>query len=109
MSDPQVMVTTNGLTADMKSLTGVQMITKCPAAMAHSHPLLAFAQTAVATSLELLLRWNSYFRRIHRNSLRSRLQQLPGLTEAERLLEFRGTQYSKLVADPISQRLLPQL
>ena len=113
VSDLQVMLTTNGVllsvTADVKTSTGVQMITHCPAAMAQSLPLLAFAQTADATSWELLLRWNPYFRPIHGNSFRSRLRQLLGLTEADQSPEFRGTQYSQLVADPISQRLPPQL
>ena len=88
---------------------GVHIITHCPVAMAHSLPLLAFAQTADATSRELLLRWNPYFRRIHENSFWSRLRRLLGLTEADRSPDFRGTQYPKLVTDPISQPLPPQL
>ena len=105
MSDLQVMLTTNGVllsvTADVKTSTGVQIITHCPAAMAQSLPLLSFAKTADATSRELPLRWNPYFRRIHGNSFRSRRRQLLGLTEADQSPEFKGTQYSKLVADPI--------
>ena len=93
----------------MKTSTGVQIITPRPVDMAQSLPLLAFAQTADATSRELLPRWNPYFRRIHGNSFRTRLRQLFGLTEADQSPEFRGTQYSKLVTDPISQRLPPQL
>ena len=50
VSDLQVMLTTNGVllsvTADVKTSTGVHIITHCPAAMAQSLPLLAFAQTA---------------------------------------------------------------
>ena len=113
VSDLQVMLTTNGVllsvTADVKTSTGVRIITHCPAAMAQSLPLLAFAQTADATSQELLLRWNPYFRCIHGNSFRSRLRQLLGLTEADQSPEFRGTPDWKSVADPISQRLPPQL
>ena len=71
MSDLQVMLTTNGVflsvTANVKTATGVQIITHYPVAIAKSVPLLAFAQTADATSLELLLRWNSFFRCIQRN------------------------------------------
>ena len=111
--DLQVMLTTNGVllsvTADFKTLTGVQIITHCPAAMAQSLPLLAFTQPAHATSRELLLRWNPYFRLIHGNSFRSRLRQLLGRTEAHQSHEARGTQYWKLVADPIFERLPPQL
>ena len=77
--------------------------------MAQFLPLLAFAQTADATSRELLLRWNPFFRRIHGNSFRARLRQLLGLTVADQSPEFRGKQYSKLVIHPISQRLPPQL
>ena len=113
MSDLQVMLTTNGflmsVIADVKSSMVVQIITDCPAAMAQSLPLSAFAQTADATFRELLLRWKPYFRRNRGNSFRSRLRQLLGLMEADHLPNFKGTQYSKLVADPISQRLLPQL
>ena len=113
VSDLQVMLTTIGVllsvTANMKTSTGVKIITHCPAAMAQYLLLLAFAQTADTTSRELLLRSNPYFRRIHGNSIRSRLRQLLGLTEADQSPEFRGTQYSKLVADPISHRLPPQL
>ena len=105
-SDLHVMLTTNGVLlsviADVKTSTGVRIITPCPASMSQSLPLLAFAQTADATSRELLLRWNPYFRRIHGNSFQSRLRQLLGLTEANQSPDFRGTQYSKLVADPIS-------
>ena len=72
VSDLQVMLTTNGVvlsvTADVKISMGGQIITHCPAAMAQSLPLLALAKTADATSRELLLRWNPYFRRIHGNS-----------------------------------------
>ena len=72
MSDLQVMRTTNGVllsvTADVKTAMGVQIITKYPVAIAQSLPLLAFAQTADATSRELLLRWNPFFRHIHGNS-----------------------------------------
>ena len=111
VSDLQLMLTTNGVllsvTANVTTFTGVQIITHCPAAMAQCLPLLAFAQTADTTSRELLLRWNPYFRRIHGNSFRSRLRQLLGLTEADQSPEFRGTQYLKLVTDPISQRLPP--
>ena len=113
VSNLQVMLTTNGVllsvTADVKTATGVHIVTHRPVAIAHSLPLLAFAQTADATSRELLPRWNPYFRRIHGNSFRARLRQLLGLTEADQSPEFRGTQYSKLVTDPISQRLPPQL
>ena len=113
MSDLQVMLTTNGVllsvTADVKTSTGVQIITHCPVAMAQSLPLLAFTQTADATSRELLLRWNPYFRRIHGNSFRTRLRQWLGLMEADQSPEFRGTQHSKMVSDPISQQLPPQL
>ena len=112
VSDLQVMLTNNGVllsvTADVKTSAGVRIITHCQAAMAQSLPLLAFAQTAGATSRELLLRWNPYFQRIHGNSFRSRPRQLFGLTEADQSPEFKGTQYSKLVTDPISQRLPPQ-
>ena len=94
VSDLQAMLTTNGallsVTADVKTSTGIQIITHYPAAMAQSFPLLAFAQTAHATSRELLLRWNPYFHRIHRNSFRSRLRQLLGLTEADQSPELRG-------------------
>ena len=59
------MLTTKGVlllvTGDVKTSTGVHIITHCPAAMAQSLPLLAFAQTVDATSRELLLRWNPYF------------------------------------------------
>ena len=52
--DLQVMLTTSGVplsvTADVKTSTEVWIITLCPAAMAQSLPLLAFAQTADATS-----------------------------------------------------------
>ena len=113
VSDLLVMLTTNGVllsvTAHVKTSTGVKIITHCPVAMAQSLPLLAFAQTADATSWELLLRWNPYFRRIHGNSLRTTMRQLLELTEAEQSPEFRGTLHSKLVADPISQRLPPEL
>ena len=113
VSDLQVMLTTNGIwlsvTADVKTAIGVQIITHYPAAMAQSLPLLAFGQTADATSRDLLLRWNPFFRRIHGNSFRARLRQLLGLTEADQSPEFRGTHYSKLVVDPILQRLPPQL
>ena len=68
-----------------------------------------FRETADATSRELLSRWNPFFRRMHGNSFRARLRQLLNLTEADQSPEFRGTQYSKLVMDPISQRLTPQL
>ena len=113
VSDLQVMLTTNGvllsITADVKTATGVHIITHCPVAMAQSLPLLASAQTADATSRELLLQWKLFFRRIHSNSFRMRLRQLLGPTEADETPGFRGTQYSKLVLDPISQRLPPQL
>ena len=113
VSDLQVMLTTNGVllsvTADVKTATGVQIITHFPVAMPQSLPLLAFVQTADATSRELLLRWNSFFRRIHGNPFRTRLRQLLSLTETDHTPEFRGTHYSKLVLDPISQRLPPQL
>ena len=102
------MLITNGVllfvTADVKAATGVHIITHYPAAMAQSLPLLAFAQTADATSRELLLR-----RRIHGNSFRTRLRQLLGLPKADHSPEFRGTHYSKLVVDPIPQRLPPHL
>ena len=113
VSDLQAMLTTNGIlitiTADVKTTTGVQIITHCPVAMAQSLPLLAFAQTADAASWELLMRWNPFFRRIYGNSFRTRLRQLLGLIEADQVPEFRGTQFSKLVLDPISQRLPSQL
>ena len=85
--DLQVMLATNGVllsvTTDVKTSTGVQIITHYPAAMALSLPLLAFAQTADATSRELLLRCIPYFRRIHGNSFRHRLRQLLlGLTDS---------------------------
>ena len=106
MSDLQVMLTTNGVrlsvTADVKTSTGVQISTHCPAAMAQSLPLLAVAQTADAPSREPLLRWNPPFRRIHGNSFRSRFRKLLGLREADQSPEFRGTQYSKLVPGPAS-------
>ena len=113
MSDLQVMLSTNGVllsvTADVKIATGVRIITCYPLAIALSLPLLAFAQTADATSRELLLRWNPFFRHIHGNSFRTRLRQLLSVTGSDPSLQFRGTQYSKLVIDPISQRLPPQL
>ena len=113
VSDLLVMLTTNGVllsvTADVKTSTGVQIVAHCPAAMAQSLLLLAFAQIADDTSREVLLRWNPYLRRIHGNSFRSWLRQLLGLTEVDQSLEFRGTQYSMLVTDPISQWLPPQL
>ena len=113
VSDLRVMLTTSGallsVTANMKTTTGVQVVTYCQVAMAQPLPLLAFAQTADATSRGLLLRRNPYFQRIHGNWFRARLRQLLGLTEADQSPEFRGTQYSKLVTDPISQRLPPQL
>ena len=113
VSDLQVMLTTNGVllsvTADVKTATGVRIITHYPVAMAQSLPLLAFARTADANSRELLLRWNPFFGRIHGNSFRERLRQLLGLIEADRSHELRCTPYSKLVIDPISQRLPPQL
>ena len=69
VSDLQVMLTTNGVllsvTADVKPSTGVHIITHCLVAMAQSTPLLALAQTVDATSRELLLRRNPYFRHIH--------------------------------------------
>ena len=112
MSDLQVMLTTNGVLSSVavavKTSTGVQIITHYPVAMAQSLPLLAFAQTADATCRELLLRWNFCFRRIHGTSIRSRLRQLFGLTEAEQSPDFTGTHYWKLVTDPISQPLPPQ-
>ena len=59
MSDLQVMLTTNGfllsVTADVKTPTGVQIIAHYPVAIAQSLPLLAFAQTADATSKESFL------------------------------------------------------
>ena len=107
------MLTTNGVlitvTADVKTTVGVQIITHCPVAMAQSLPLLAFVQTADAASWELLLRWNPFFRRIYSNSFQTRLRRLLGLTEADQMPKFRGTQFSKLVLDPISQRLPSQL
>ena len=113
MSDLQVVLTTNdvflSLIADVKTATGVQIITRCPAAMAQSLPLLAFAHTADATSWELLLRWNPFFRRIHGNWFQTRFRQLLGLIEANQTPEFRGTHYFKLVLEPISQLLPPQL
>ena len=75
--------------------------------MAQCLLLLAFAQAAEAASRELLLRWNPFFRRIFRISSRTRLRQLLGLTEVGQAPEFRGTESSKLVLDPISQP--PQL
>ena len=60
VSDLQVMLTTNGVllfvAADVKMATGIEIITHCPVAIAESLTLLAFAQTADATSRELLLR-----------------------------------------------------
>ena len=113
VSDLQVMLTTNGVllsvTTNLKTATGVQIVTPCPVAIAQSLPLLAFAQTADATSREPFLRWNPYFRRIHGNLFGAWLRHLLGLTKADGSPEFPGTQYSKLAIDPISQRLLPQL
>ena len=94
------------VTADVKTTTGVHIITHCPVPMAQSPPLLAFVQTADTASRELLLRWNPFFQRVCGNLFRTRLRQLLGLTEADQVPEFRGTQFSKLVLDPISQRLL---
>ena len=106
VSDLQVMLTTKGVlpsvTADVLTSTGVHIVTHYPVAM-------AFTQIADATSRGLLLRWNPYFRRIHENLFRSRVRQLLGLTEADQSAEFRGTQFSRLVTDPISQWLPPQL
>ena len=60
MSNLQVMLITNGVllsvTADVKAATGVQIISHYPVAIAHSLPLMAFAQTADTTPRELLLR-----------------------------------------------------
>ena len=46
MSDLQVILTTNGVllsvTANVKTSTGVRIITHCPVAVAQSLPLLAF-------------------------------------------------------------------
>ena len=113
MNDLQVMLTTNGVllsvTANVKTATGVQIITHYPVAIALSLPLLASAQTANATSQELLFRRNPFFRCIHGNLFRARLRQLLRLAEADQSPEFRGTQFSKLVIDPIPQRLPPQL
>ena len=113
VSDLQVMLTTNGVllpvTADVKIAAGVLIITQCPVAIAQSLPLLALAQTVDATSRELLLRCNPFFRCSHGNSFRASLRQLLGLTAAYQSPEFRGTQYSKLVIDPISQQLRPDL
>ena len=107
------MLTTNGVlitvTADVKTVIGVPIITHCPVAMPQSLPLLAFAHTADAAFRQLLLRWKPFFRRIYGNSFRTRLRQLLGLTEADQVFMFRGTQLSKLVLDPISQRLPLQL
>ena len=62
ISDPQAKFTTNGVlltvTADVKTPAGVHIITHCPVAIAPSLPPVVFAQTADATSRELLLRWN---------------------------------------------------
>ena len=113
VSDLQAMLTTNGLlitiTANVKTATGVEIITHCPVAMAQSPPLLAFAQTADAASGELLPCWKPFFQQMYSNSLRTRLKQLRGRTEADQVPECWGTQFSKLVLDPISQRLRSQL
>ena len=94
----RAMPTMNGVlitvTVDVKTTTEVQIITHCPGAMAHSMPLLAFAQTADTASRELLLRLKPFFRRIYGNSFRTRLRQLMGLAEANQVPEFRGTQFS---------------
>ena len=90
------------VTADVKTPAGVQIITHCPVAMAQSLPPLAFAQTADAASRELPQRWNDFLWRIYSYSFQTRLRQLLGLTEADQVPEFQGTQFSKLVLDPIS-------
>ena len=113
VGDLQKTFTMNGVlltvTADVKTPTGVQIITRCLAAIAQSLPLLVFAQTADASSRELLLRWNPFFQQMYGNLFTARLRQLLSFTEPDQKPEFRGTQYSNLVLDPISQRLLPQL
>ena len=96
--DLQETLTTNGMlltvTADVKTPKGVPNITlpggHCPILAAS----VFIAQTTDATSQELLLRWNPFFRRIYGNSFRTRLRQFLGLTEADQVPEFRGTQFS---------------
>ena len=66
---------------------------------------LAFAQTADLTTRELLLRWHPFFWRQHGNSARMRLRRLLGLVEPDQPPEFRGTQHSRIVLNPVTQKL----
>ena len=106
ISDLHVGLRINGVlitvTANVKTTSGVRIISHCPIAMAQSVPLLAFAQTADVASQELPLRWIPFFRRIYGNLFRTRLLRLLGLTEPQKMPQFRGSQFSKLVLDPIS-------
>ena len=55
------------ITADVKTPTGVQIISHHPVAIAQSLPRLVLAQAAHASSRHLLLRWNPFFRRTYWN------------------------------------------
>ena len=102
VSDVQPMLTTKGVLSRCEDCQGGSNYYPLPGG--HG-PTLA----ASGTTHELLLQCNPVFWRICGKSFRTRLRQLRGLTVADQVTEFRGTQFSKLVVDPISQRLPSQL
>ena len=113
MSNLQVMLTTNGVllsvTADVKTATGGSNHYPLPCSHGPVPAAVGFCAHRGRYLPGATPTVESIFLAHPRNLFRTILRQLLGLTEADQTLEVRGTQYSKLVLDPSSQRVLPQL